>query len=110
MTRTRSRAIDKLRSRSIKQRFLQRLRSVTSSDRNSYTPVEEAVVNEQAELVLEAMSSLPEAEKQVLSLIYYECLTQAEIAKRLNIPLGTVKSRSRQGLSKMRRTLRNLRT
>ena len=108
LTWTRSRALDKLRSRNIKQRFLQRWQSIARINQNNFNSIEEAVVNEQAELILEAMARLPEAEKQVLVLAYYEYLTQAEIAKHLNIPLGTVKSRSRQGLAKLRQALGKL--
>ncbi|NEZ57193.1 sigma factor-like helix-turn-helix DNA-binding protein, partial [Adonisia turfae] len=46
-------------------------------------------------------------ERQVIEIAYYEGLSQSEIAQRLDIPLGTVKSRSRQALRKLRQTLQD---
>ena len=106
LTMTRSRSIDRLRSRSIKQRFFQRWRMSMSAAELS--PLSRASSNEQAKAVRQAMMQLRETERQVLELAYYRGLSQSEIAERLNIPLGTVKSRSRQGLKKLRRTLQEL--
>lgn len=48
--------------------------------------------------VREALSRLPEHERETLRLAYFEDLTQAEIAARTDVPLGTVKARSSRGL------------
>ncbi|MGI9658809.1 MAG: sigma-70 family RNA polymerase sigma factor [Gaiellaceae bacterium] len=48
-----------------------------------------------------ALERLPEREQQVLSMAYFSGLSQTEIAERLDVPLGTVKTRTRSGLSRM---------
>ncbi len=48
--------------------------------------------------VREALTRLPDHEQQTLLLAYFEGLTQAEIAARLDVPIGTVKARSSRGL------------
>jgi RNA polymerase sigma-70 factor (ECF subfamily) len=107
MTMTRSRAIDRLRSRSSKLRFLQRWQGAQQTQPAS-TPLEFASQSEQAEVIQQAMAQLPATERQVLESAYYEGLSQSEIAKQLDMPLGTVKTRSRQGLTKLRRALQHL--
>lgn len=48
-----------------------------------------------------ALERLPEREQEVLSLAYFSELSQTETAERLDLPLGTVKTRTRSGLSRM---------
>lgn len=48
--------------------------------------------------VRQALTRLPEHEQQTLQLAYFEGLTQAEISRRLDVPIGTVKARSSRGL------------
>ncbi|MBW4515183.1 MAG: sigma-70 family RNA polymerase sigma factor [Timaviella obliquedivisa GSE-PSE-MK23-08B] len=105
-TMTRSRSIDKLRSRGTKLRFIQRWQGIVKNE-TVVTPLEQASMGERSQLVRDAMSQLPESERLILEIAYYEGLSQSEIAKRLNIPLGTVKTRSRQGLLKLRQTLQH---
>lgn len=105
-TMTRSRSIDKLRSRGTKLRFIQRWQGMVKNEAVA-TPLDRAAIGERSQLVRDAMSQLPESERLILEIAYYEGLSQSEIAKRLNIPLGTVKTRSRQGLLKLRQTLQH---
>lgn len=55
--------------------------------------------------VKQAMDGLPAAQREAISMAYFGGLTQVEIADRTGVPLGTVKSRVRLGLTQMRRTL-----
>jgi RNA polymerase sigma-70 factor (ECF subfamily) len=106
-TMTRSRAIDKLRSKGARLRVLQRLQGTVRLEANTPTPLEQASIGERSQVIRRALAQLSETERQVLEIAYYEGLSQSEIAKRLNIPLGTVKTRSRQGLLKLRQTLQD---
>ncbi|MEV7788500.1 sigma-70 family RNA polymerase sigma factor [Streptomyces sp. NPDC088106] len=53
-------------------------------------------------LLVEALSRLPYAQREVLCMAFYEDLTQAQIAARTGVPLGTVKSHARRGLHRLR--------
>ena len=68
-------------------------------------PAEKAWANVQAEHVWEALSELPAAQREVMEFVYFGGLTQAETAEKTDQPLGTVKSRLRLGLKKMRDSL-----
>jgi len=59
------------------------------------------------EKIFEAVHSLTEAQQYVLSLAYYDGLTESEIAKKLNIPLLTVKSKIRVALNSVKENLEN---
>ncbi|HEY9631769.1 MAG TPA: sigma-70 family RNA polymerase sigma factor [Coleofasciculaceae cyanobacterium] len=106
-TMTRSRAIDKLRSRGTNLKFLDRWRRTMTSETLSTTPFEQASYAERSEQVRDALAQLSENQRQVLEMVYYQGLSQSEIAQQLNLPLGTVKTRSRLGLLKLKQTLKD---
>lgn len=56
-------------------------------------------------LLKEAVESLPQEQACLLQLAFYEDMTHKEIAEHENLPLGTVKSRLRLAINKLRRTL-----
>ena len=104
-TMTRSRAIDKLRSRGTSLKFLDRWRRTMSVESSSNTPFDVAAHAERSQQVQNALAQLSPNQRQVLEMAYYEGLSQSEIAQQLDLPLGTVKTRSRLGLLKLRQTL-----
>ncbi|HEX7626288.1 MAG TPA: sigma-70 family RNA polymerase sigma factor [Gaiellaceae bacterium] len=63
---------------------------------------EKVEVREQRRNVQAALARLPPDQRQALELAYYGGLSQSELAERLGVPLGTVKSRMFAGLSKLR--------
>ena len=102
-----------------KTRAIDRLRSIRRRDRTFVAPVDEsvarsseepaenpAVVAEDRELVHTALAQLPEPQRRVIEMAFFEGLTQSEIAIRLREPLGTVKTRARLGLERLRGALR----
>jgi RNA polymerase sigma-70 factor, ECF subfamily len=101
ITITRSRAIDKLRSSH------RRGMAIVTPDEPSQ--VERAASAEHPTRATEVkltvqgvLAKLPEAQRLVLELAYFDGLTQTEIAARLGEPLGTVKTRIRAGLERLR--------
>jgi RNA polymerase sigma-70 factor (ECF subfamily) len=55
----------------------------------------------------QALSRIPDGHREVLRLAYFDGLSQREISQRLNLPLGTVKSRITAALKRVRRALEN---
>jgi RNA polymerase sigma-70 factor (ECF subfamily) len=68
--------------------------------------IEPRVMNtEQSRQIQNAMSTLPSEQRQALALAYYTGMTQQQISEYLNEPLGTIKTRIRLGLQKLRSSL-----
>ena len=110
LTLTRSRSIDRLRRRGSRSRFLQRWQRLSAADQEKMaSTLEHVSMDEQSSLLRQALSHLSDSERQILEIAYYKGISQSKIAERLNLPLGTVKSRSRQALKKLRQHLQNLR-
>lgn len=101
----RSRAIDKLRSRNSTKKFLDRWQKVITEEASNPLPLEQASLAEQQQKLQQALRELPELQRRILEMNYFEGLSQAKIAKALNLTLGTVKSRSRQGLLQLKQLL-----
>ena len=103
---TRHRAIDATRSK--RERARDREQTL---DLDFTTGQEPGIEREVAQgllrdAVLDALGQLPPNQRQAIELAYYGNLTRAEIAERLGEPLGTVKTRLRLGLLKLRDLLR----
>jgi RNA polymerase sigma-70 factor (ECF subfamily) len=104
LTLAHRRAVDRVRaSQSSRERDLK------VGIRDLGVPVDEvaeaAEIAIEHERVAEALSSLPAAQRECISLAYYGGCTQSEIATRLDVPLGTVKTRLRDGMIRLRDVL-----
>ncbi|HMB32698.1 MAG TPA: sigma-70 family RNA polymerase sigma factor [Methylomirabilota bacterium] len=98
-----------------KTRAIDRLRAMRRREKTFVAPVDEAVASapdlpaenpgvtaERRELAHAVLHGLPESQRRVVELAFFEGLTQSEIARRLGEPLGTVKTRARLGLERLR--------
>jgi RNA polymerase sigma-70 factor (ECF subfamily) len=105
MTLTRSRAVDRLRRRR------SRPQSAAPADpradiSDSAAPADEQLIwTVRVDEVRAALDTLPFVQRMTIELAFYEGLTHSEIAERLEEPLGTIKTRIRQGLLKLRERL-----
>jgi RNA polymerase sigma-70 factor (ECF subfamily) len=104
---TRSRAIDRLRSARARpdSRAVDDPRVIDEMPAVLRDAPSRIIDAENARLAQRALAELPLLQRLVIELAYYEGLTQREIADRLEQPLGTVKSRLRLGLLKLRDAL-----
>jgi RNA polymerase sigma-70 factor (ECF subfamily) len=105
VTIARSRALDRLRALGSRARLADEAAQAPHED--VADAAEDAVKSEQGTIVRQALVELPEEQRRTLFLAYFEGLTQTEIAARLGDPLGTVKTRMRSGLIKLRELLRD---
>jgi RNA polymerase sigma-70 factor (ECF subfamily) len=103
-TITRSRAIDKLRSIRRRDKSFVPMEGPTGKEYDARVE-SGAPASDSKIMVNSALSELPESQRQVLELAYFDGLTQSEIAARLKEPLGTVKTRMRAALEKLRQIL-----
>lgn len=107
-TLARSRAIDRLRARHRKE---DRTISFDDPDLNldpldeEKAPDEVASYRQTRDAVRKAISTLSPKQREAVELAFFQGLTHVEIAERLRQPLGTVKTRIRQGLIRLRTKL-----
>lgn len=110
MMLARSRTIDKLRLKRSQKRFFRDLGKMKDiiGKPNPVSPIEKISMDERAIQVKNALQHLSTNQRQVLELSYYQGLSQSEIAERLNLLLGTVKTHSRRGLLQLRKKLKGI--
>jgi RNA polymerase sigma-70 factor, ECF subfamily len=107
----RSRALDLIRSRGRRDRAITRAAGATPDDapgmgRGPSATSGQVEAGEREKLVARALEGLSPPQRQAIELAFYEGLSHSEIAERLGEPLGTVKTRVRLGMQKLRDALR----
>jgi RNA polymerase sigma-70 factor (ECF subfamily) len=105
----RSRSIDRLRARGRREAGLARMSLAEGGPHESASvergPEAAADLTDRRRLVGAALGALSPAQRQAIELAYFEGLSHSEIAARIREPLGTVKTRIRQGLMTLRDSL-----
>jgi RNA polymerase sigma-70 factor (ECF subfamily) len=113
LTMARSRALDRLRSnRRLREESIDDTASSATSSASLESASDPSLDAEHAErkrIVLAALSELPSEQRQALELGYFSGLSQTEIAERTGQPLGTIKTRMRLAMQKLRERLSALR-
>jgi len=111
-TITRTRALDLVRSRKRRARVLEEAAVVTDEGETLVlAPTVEAAdrgaeQSETSAIVRRSLDDLPAAQRRVIELAYFGGFSQSEIAAQLSEPLGTVKTRMRTAMEKLRQALR----
>jgi RNA polymerase sigma-70 factor (ECF subfamily) len=106
LTVARTRALDRYRSLASRGRAETKAHAEPAQAPNAPPdPATSAVQSELGKKVRAALGRLQPQQRQVLEIAYFEGMSQTEIAERLNQPLGTVKSWTRQGLMRLRELL-----
>lgn len=101
---SRSRAIDRLRSRN-RSRVEEPLERSLELPGSLPDPEQVSVLKQRGERVRAALSAISPEQRQAIELAYFSGLTQSELAAQLGQPLGTIKTRIRLGMIKLKERL-----
>jgi RNA polymerase sigma-70 factor (ECF subfamily) len=101
----RSRAIDRVRARTAQRREVGSLQEALQLASAAPGPLEDAIVAERRRIVVTALDALPPEQRTAIELAYYGGKSHREIAAALDLPLGTVKTRIRIGMTRLRDAL-----
>jgi RNA polymerase sigma-70 factor, ECF subfamily len=105
----RNKAIDRIRASQRRTRLAEEAGAEQGVATSADDTTNEAIYgHEKANLIQSAIVGLPAEQRRAIELAYFSGLTQDEISKKLNEPLGTVKARIRRGLLKLRDQLEGL--
>lgn len=107
---TRNKAIDRLRSKSYKNRSIEVDidRFFDLSDVSSSNPENISTMNQEQIAITNALKSLNENQRDLIEFAYFRGYSQSELAEHFKIPLGTVKTRMRSAMMTLRDKLKKL--
>jgi RNA polymerase sigma-70 factor, ECF subfamily len=108
-TIARSRALDRARARGRSREDVVEVMPEPESGGGIPDPYAAVEIEERRRLILSAVSQLPPDQRQAVEMAYFGGLSQSEIAEAIGQPLGTVKTRARLALRKLREALGTLR-
>ena len=103
VTLTRSRAIDRIRALGSRERTVEE--ATRETEDVIFDAEQNAILAQRGEVVRQALDKLQEEQRQILMLAYFDGFSQSEIAEKLGTPLGTVKTRMRTGMIRLRELL-----
>lgn len=106
----RNKGIDRLRSKVYKE---QKKQSTSLDDEDVFhplyseenDPLQDSILSDRAKKLHSALTQISDKQRQVLQVAYFNGMSQSEIADEFDIPLGTVKTRMRDGMIKLREIL-----
>jgi RNA polymerase sigma-70 factor, ECF subfamily len=101
----RTRAIDRQRQAATRMRVEQPMEDATRWRATQSGPEEQTAASEAARRLRLALAALAHEQREAIELAFYSGLSHSELSARLGAPLGTVKTRIRQGMLKLRREL-----
>ena len=102
ITLARTRAIDRLRAGRLERANLAAMEEAEGLPSGEATPEDHSADLQRRGIVLKAPTALSTEQREALHLAYYGGYSQSEISERLGVPLGTVKTRMRLGMMKLR--------
>lgn len=106
-TIARSRAIDALRSRASRESGQQDpLETAGAAVDRSPSPEENSAIAQRRQFVQQCLAELPVDQREAIELAFFRGLSHSEIAETLKQPLGTIKTRVRLGMARLRESLR----
>jgi len=105
VTLARSRAIDRLRSGATRRQREQTLGDWFDAPAAGVTPEDASLLGQQQRLVRRALATLVPEQREAIELAFFSGLSHSELAAKLGQPLGTVKTRIRLGMMKLRELL-----
>jgi RNA polymerase sigma-70 factor, ECF subfamily len=105
VTQARSRAIDRMRARGGRMERERPIVNFVDLEVDAPSPEQESAAGQRRRRVLMALATLSPEQREAIQLAFFSDLTHGELAARLGQPLGTVKSRIRLGMIKLREQL-----
>jgi RNA polymerase sigma-70 factor (ECF subfamily) len=105
VTQARSRAIDRMRARGGRMEREQPMVKFFDLEVDAPSPEQESEAGQRRRRLLAALATLAQEQREVIQLAFFSDLTHGELASQLGQPLGTVKSRIRLGMIKLREQL-----
>jgi len=105
MMMTRSRALDRVRSRTARTQHEMVLETTFDQPADQQTAEESVMLTQDRQRVRQAMGLLSPEQREAIELAFFSGMTHSELADRLEQPLGTVKTRIRLGMMRLRSAL-----